>query len=89
MQVRPRDRIPAAHLGSLGEQPRREDERRRLAHVVGVRLEGETEQRDRLSAQPAEVALQFLQDTAFLQLVHLDHGIHEVEVVARVRGKLL
>ena len=41
-----RDRIPAAHLGALGDQARRDDAARRLAHVVGVRLEREAEERD-------------------------------------------
>ena len=43
------DRIPRADVGALGEQPAREHEARRLAHVVGVGLEGEPEQRDRLA----------------------------------------
>ena len=42
------DGIPRDHVRPLGQQPAREDEARRLAHVVGVRLEREPEQRDPL-----------------------------------------
>ncbi len=44
-------RVPAAHLGALGDQTRGEHDRGRLTHVVGAGLEGEAEQRDPLAAQ--------------------------------------
>ena len=83
------DRVPRAHVRALGDEPAGEHEARRLAHVVGVRLEREPEQRDRLAAQAAEVLLQLPDHAPLLQLVHLDHGVQELEVVARVRGELL
>ena len=91
MQVRRavRDRIPGTHLGALREQPPGEHEARRLAHVVGSRLEGEAEERDLLAAQGAEPPLELADDAPLLELVDLDDGIQELEVVARVRGELL
>src|SRR5579885_2622746 len=84
-----RDRVPRAHLRALGEQPRGEDDRRRLAHVVGARLERQPEQRDGLPVQVPEVALELADHTPLLQLVHLDHGGQQLEVVAAVRRELL
>ena len=57
---------------------------RRLARVVRVRLERHTEERDRRAAQLAEVLLQLRDHPPRLQLVHLDHRVDEVEVVAAV-----
>ena len=48
------DRVPGDDVGALGEQAPGEHERRRLARVVRVRLEGEPEQRDPLAAERAE-----------------------------------
>ena len=84
-----RDRVPGADLGALGEQPAGEHEARRLAHVVGARLEREPEERDLLPAQRAEAPLELADHAPLLQLVHLDHGVQELEVVARVRRELL
>ena len=67
------DGIPGAHVGSFGEQPRGEDDARRLTQVVGLRLEGEPEERDAASAQRAEVLLQLPDHPPLLQFVHLDH----------------
>src|SRR3712207_168677 len=47
---------------------RSEHERGRLAHVVGVGLEGQAEQRDALADQRAEAALELADDLALLQL---------------------
>src|SRR5438046_3188564 len=63
--------------------------RRRLAQVVGVRLEREAEERDRLPAQLAEVLFELSDHAPLLELVHLDHGVQELEVVAGVRRELL
>ena len=84
-----RDRVPGAHLGPLGEEPAREDEARRLAHVVRAGLEREAEERDPLAAQRPEAALELPDDASLLQLVHLDDRVQELEVVARVRRELL
>ena len=84
-----RDRIPRAHLGALREQAPGEHEARRLAHVVGPRLEREPEERDLLAAQRPEPTLELPDDTPLLELVHLDDGVQELEVVARVRRELL
>ena len=41
-------RVVHAHVRALALEPGREDEARGLAHVVGVRLEGDAEKRDLL-----------------------------------------
>ena len=46
-------RIIGAHVRALRHERRHDHEARRLAHVVGVRLEGEPEHRDRLSPHRA------------------------------------
>src|SRR3954468_655538 len=76
-----------ARAGRL--RPRTEHERRRLAHVVRVRLEGEAEQRDALAHERAEVLLELADHPPLLQLVDLDDRVEELEVVARVAGELL
>ena len=86
---RVRDRVPGAHFGALGEQPRGKHQRGCLAQVVGVRLEGQSKQGDRLPAQLAEVLLELPDHPPLLELVHLDHRVQELEVVARVGGELL
>ena len=83
------DRVVGAHARAGALQPRRQHERRRLAHVVGVRLEREPEQRDLLADERAEVLLQLRDHAPLLQLVDLDHGVEQLEVVARVAGELL
>ena len=85
-----RDRVPGAHVGALGEQPPGQHEARRLAHVVGVRLEREAEQRDPScrAASPSR-SLELADHAPLLELVHLDHGVQQLEVVARVRRELL
>ena len=69
--------------GAVGLQARGEDERGRLAHVVGVRLEREAEQRDALADERAEVLLELGDHAALLELVDLDHRGQQLEVVAR------
>ncbi len=84
-----RDGVPGTHVGAFGEQPSGQHEARRLAHVVGVRLEGETEERDRRASQLAELLLELSDQPALLQLVDLDHGGQQLEVIAGVGGQLL
>ena len=84
-----RDRVPCRDVRPLGEQPAREDEARRLTHVVGARLEREPEERDPLPAERSEPALELPDDASLLQLVDLDDRVQELEVVARVRRELL
>src|SRR5207249_3942998 len=84
-----RNGIPGAHRRAFREQAVRDHPARRLAHVVGVRLEGKSEQRYRRSAQRAEMLLQLLYDAPLLQLVHLPHYMQEHELVAGVAGQLL
>src|SRR5207248_904510 len=69
--------------------PIRDHAARRLAHVVGVRLEREPEQRDRLPPQRAEMLLQLLDDALLLELVHLPHRLQEHERVTGVARELL
>jgi hypothetical protein len=87
--VHARDRIPGDDVRALRQQPAREHERRRLAHVVGVRLEREAEERHLAAAQRPEVPAELPDHAPLLQLVHLDDGVQQLEVVARVRGQLL
>ena len=54
-----------------------------------LRLEGQAEQRDLLADQRAEVLLELADDAPLLQLVDLDHGGQQLEVVAGVAGELL
>jgi hypothetical protein len=84
-----RDGVPRAHVRPFGEQPSGEHEARGLAHVVRARLEREAEERDPLAAQRPEVSLQLADHAPLLELVDLDHGVQELEAVARVRGELL
>src|SRR4051812_45993312 len=83
------DRVVGAHVRARGLEPRAEHERRRLAHVVRVRLEREAEQRDVLADERAEVLLELADDAALLELVDLDDGVEQLEVVAGVAGELL
>src|SRR6266540_5832286 len=87
--MRPDERVPATDLGPLCEEPRGEDDRRRFPHVVGVRLERQAQEGDGLAAQAAEVLLQLVDDPPLLELVDLDHGADELEVVAAVSGEQL
>ena len=83
------DRIPGRHFCPLREEAAGEDEARRLPHVVRSRLEGEPEERDPLVAKRPEAPFELPDHAALLQLVHLDDGVQELEVVARVRRELL
>src|SRR4051812_15847874 len=83
------DRVVRAHVRAGGLEPRAEHERGRLAHVVGVRLEREAEQRDVLADERAEMLLELADDAALLELVDLDDGVEQLEVVAGVAGELL
>ena len=77
------ERLPRA-------QPRGEHDGGRLAQVVGVGLEGETEERDVLAAQTAPQPLLELADhPPLLQMVDLDDGVQELEVITGVAGELL
>src|SRR3954452_2897998 len=83
------DGVVGAHPRAVGLQPSREHERGRLAHVVGVGLEREPEQRDLAPDERPEVLLELGDDPPLLQLVNLDDGGQELEVVAGVAGELL
>ena len=74
---------------AFGAQPRRQHDRGRLAQIVGLGLEGEPEQRDVRVAQRPEALLELGDDAPLLQRVDLDHGVEQLEVVARVAGQLL
>ena len=84
-----RDRIPGPNDRALGKQTRRDHEAWSIPQVVGIRLEREPEDRDRLAAQLAEMLLELRDQAALLQLVHLDHGREQLEVVARIARELL
>src|SRR5262245_4129561 len=83
------DRVPGRDLRALRAQPPGEDEARRLAHVVRAGLESEAQQCDPLAAERADTPLELADHAPLLQLVDLDHGVQELEVVARVRRELL
>src|SRR6185437_10112360 len=50
---------------------------------------GQPEQSDALADETPEMLLELGDHTALLQLIDLDHGREQLEVVARVAGKLL
>src|SRR4051812_3411165 len=83
------DRVVRAHVRAGRLEPRAEHERRRLAHVVGVRLEREAEQGHVLADERAEVLLELADDATLLELVDLDDGVEQLEVIARIACKLL
>src|SRR4249919_604628 len=84
-----RHRVPRGDVRAFGEEPPGEDEARRLAHVVSPRLEREAEECDPLPAERPEATLELPDDAPLLELVHLDDGVQELEVVARVGRQLL
>src|SRR5206468_4875826 len=79
----------AADLRALREKAWREDEARRIAHVVREGLDGEAEEHHSLPAERTEVLDELPDHAALLELVHLDDGREQLEVVARVAGELL
>src|SRR5436305_387079 len=81
--------IVRPHVRALALEPPGEHEAGGLADVVGVGLEGHPEQRDLLAHQRPEVLLQLADGAPLLQLVDLDDGGEELEVVTRVSCKLL
>src|SRR3954471_5735574 len=83
------DRVIGPHPRAVGLQPAGEHERRRLAHVVGVRLERQAEQGDLTPDERTEMLLELGDDAPLLELVDLDDGGQELEVVAGVAGELL
>src|SRR4051794_3100267 len=58
----PRDRVLGAHVRAGGLEARAEHARRRLARVVGLRLEREPQQRDVLADERPEVLLELADD---------------------------
>ena len=83
-----RDRVVGLDPRALALEPRGKHDARCLAHVIGVGLERKAEQRDLLADERAEVLLELVDDPPLLKLVHLDHGVEELEVVAGVAGEL-
>ena len=73
---------------ALGAQPRGEHDRGGLAQVVGVRLEGEAEQRDVPAAQAADALLELADHAPLLEVVDLDDRVQELEVIPGVAGEL-
>ena len=59
----------------------------RMSSVPG--LNARPEERDLLAPKRAEPALELADHAPLLELVHLDDGVQELEVVARVRRELL
>src|SRR3954447_6231001 len=82
-------RIVRPHVGALALEPAGEHEAGGLPDVVGVRLERDPQQRDLLADQAAEMLLQLADGAPLLELVDLDDGGQELEVVAGVAGELL
>src|SRR5215211_5451428 len=83
------DGVVRPHPRAVGLQPAVEHEGRRLAHVVGVGLEREPEQPDLTADERSKVLLELGDDAPLLELVDLDDGGQELEVVAGVAGELL
>ena len=90
--LRPSDEATGSHATtsrSLGEQAAGEDEGRRLARVVGAGLNASPSRAIRRSAERAEELRELADHAPLLELVHLDHGVQDLEVVARVGRELL
>ena len=83
------NRVVGDHGRPLALEARGEHQARSLAHVIGVRLERQAEEGDPLPDQRAEVLGQLRDHPPLLQLVDLDHGVQELEVIAAVAGQHL
>ena len=75
-------RIVGPHLRAAREQPLDDRDRRRLAHVVGARLERQPPDRDRPPRRVREVGLDLVDQPLFLRVVDLFDGAQDLEVVA-------
>src|ERR671937_1085039 len=80
------DRIVGPHVRALALKPPGQHKAGGLPDVVGVRLEGDSEQRYVPSDERAEVLLELADGAPLLELVHLDDRGEELEVVAAVAG---
>ncbi len=85
---RRRRRIVGLHRRAAREQPLDDRNRRRLAHVVGARLERQPPHRDRPARQIAEVLLDLVDQPLLLQVVDVFDRAQNLEVVALVGGRL-
>src|SRR4051794_28019369 len=83
------DRVVDAHVRALALEPAGEHQAGGLSNVVGVWLEGHAEQRDLAPDERAEVLLELADGAPLLQLVDLDDGGEQLEVVAGVSCELL
>ncbi len=77
-----RDRVVGGDLGALLEQQRDDVERGRLAHVVGVRLEGQAQHGDLAVLEVRQRARQVDERQQPLAVVDVDDGLEQVELVA-------
>ena len=78
LTLAPALRVHDAHLCPAPDQRGHDGQRRCIAHVIGVGLEGDAKHRDRLAVEAviAEIA-QFLDHPALDRVVHLDDGFHD------------
>src|SRR2546423_2347146 len=76
-----RGRVVSANFGAGSEQDARNVDARRLAHVVGVRLEGEPKQSDDATGQLLEQLAQHVDDYHALVAVDLHHGMQQSRVI--------
>ena len=63
------------HPAAVFHEPRQDGQRGRGAHVVGLRLEGQTQHRDGLALFAAERGADLLNHARLLRLIDLDHGL--------------
>ena len=61
---------------------RHDHEAGRIAHVVGVRFEGEAEHRDGLALHAAEGPLDLLRHREFARVIDVDHRIYDARQCA-------
>src|SRR5262245_30929357 len=74
------DRIVRPYLCAHVEQAGHQRDRRRLAHVVGIRLEGQPEDGDGLAAQVAGGAGHLARHRALAVVVDAEHSLHDTKL---------
>src|SRR3990167_4342849 len=77
-------RIVGPDRGPLRAQILDDVDRRSIAHVVRVGLEGQPEHGDRLVLHHPQRPLHLFGDAALLVLVHLPHGLQQLEIIAHL-----
>jgi len=78
--------VEGADCGALLQEASDDGEGWSFAHIVGVGFEGQAEEGDGLTLEPAEDVMDLLDHAFFLSLVGLDHGLDDGGGFAVVSG---